>query len=362
MLALLTSISFPAILFLIKMENIKKILFRFGAVVVGCMFFIFIAEAFFRINPKFGYAYSFFKYKTEYPLKGSSYIRPSAIFGYECIPNAKPEINLYGLIGKQYPLKKEPGTFRILVIGDSIAYCGWASEFLESNLNNNPELKSHYKYQLWTCGVPGYDVRRYALFLKHQGSAIKPDMVIVFLFMNDFELNTSLFYKDKNGDTAYHFPIDDLYQKGYIISPSLMKLSYFYRYIVLNLNNYYARHKSMPRNTPRNVYNGLQYMGQIKDMCAQSNIPLLVVIFPYLKPNEEYLSYQKREYEAIRNVAQELKLDSIDLHSFYDKLLKEGFNLRLEDDIHPNKEAHQLIAREIYGHILAKPKIIGVFR
>jgi len=67
-----------------------------------------------------------------------------------------------------------------------------------------------------------------------------------------------------------------------------------------------------------------------------------------------YEDCQIADYSAICKVVKDLKIPYYNLHNLYVQLFKENFPLREEDedDIHPSKEAHRLIARKISNYIL----------
>lgn len=311
-----------------------------------------------RLFPKFGYNYSSFQTPENalvknWNTKQQDFFRPSDLLGYEHVPNRKQRTNSYGLVSKEYDLKKDKGVYRILILGDSIAEQKWSADFLEEELNKNKSLGLSYRFEIWNAGVGGYDVRRYALFLKYKGLAYNPDMVIVFLFMNDFGLDTLIYYRTENGVVSYNFYLDTLYKKGFRVSPFMMQHSNAYRYAVLKFRAYLEQTEK-DNGINKSEDNGKYYLGRIKEMCEKRKIPLYIVIFPYLKDINEYSPYQRNEYITITKVLKEMRLDYIDLHSFYDRLIKERFDVRQskKDDMHPNKEVHIMIGKILYDYLL----------
>ncbi|MFA5276774.1 MAG: hypothetical protein WC417_07795, partial [Candidatus Omnitrophota bacterium] len=108
----------------------KKFVFLLIVVSAGILSGLLFLEIFLRLIPAFGYKYSFcrFENKNQSDIIGISfeagYMRPSALLGYEIIPNCHNNLpvasNSYGLIGKEYKLIKDKDTFRILLLGDSV--------------------------------------------------------------------------------------------------------------------------------------------------------------------------------------------------------------------------------------------------
>lgn len=340
----------------------KKIFFRTFVFLIGIIIALIFLELFFRINPRFGYKYSLPKFKADKSLDISQWpwLQPSALLGYEHIPNfgsygLAGKINSYGLVGKEHNLYKENGTFRILILGDSIAEQGWSPEFLEDYLNNNNHLfNSRYKkFEIWNAGVCGYDIRSYLIYLKHKGLRYNPDMVIIFFCLNDFNLNMNIYYRAKNGTTGYYFPITEI-SKIYKVNTFLMERSYLYRFIILRIDSYLLSKKTNKGHINLPEGNGRYYLGLIKDTCRRQRIPLFAVIFPYLKPLSGYADGERYEYQTICKVTKELRIDSLNLYEHLPG--KELFNLRAvrEDFIHPSQEGHRLIAKLIYDYLVEK--------
>lgn len=335
---------------------IRKALLILSAVLIGIVCGLLASELLLRINPVLGYSCDSFKSRVNpSPFASGSVARyrPSDLLGYELIPNSHPDINSYGLIGREYKLAKDKGVYRILVIGDSIAEQGYGSVFLEARLNTDPLLSKRYVFQVWTLGTGSYDVRRYARFLEHRGLDYNPDMVITFLFMNDFELNMNIYYKAKNDVIEYCFPISEV-SRTYNVNPFLMKHSHLYRFITLGLNKLFLLNERKAGDMLMKQESGADYLQKIKEICSQNQITLLLTIFPYLKPLSEYDEYRRGNYRCLNTAAGELGLDYINLYdglSAYDLYsLREDIN----DDMHPNLKGHRIISGIIHDYILKK--------
>lgn len=335
-----------------KIKHVLKILI---IVLLDTVFIFGTLELFLRINPKFGYIYNSFRLVSEETAMSrrfeALFYRPSSLLGYEHIPN-QGNYNCYGLVGKDYKLKKEKNTFRILLLGDSIAEQDWSRKFLEEYLNNNSLLNTNYKFEIWNAGVGGYDVRQCSIYLKHKGLDYQPDMIIIFLFMNDFEPNINIYYKTNNGVTEYYFPVREI-SKIYTPNRFFMKHSYLYRFIILKFDSFLAS-KKKNRDIDQKELNGRYYLKIINQICQEKNIPLFILIFPYLKPLTEYDDLQLSEYSIICKVVEELKIHHLNLYNLYEQLLKKNYPMRYseEDDIHPSKEVHRLIAKEVFNYLL----------
>jgi GDSL-like lipase/acylhydrolase family protein len=96
---------------------------------------------------------------------------------------------------RDYDVRKAPGTFRILVLGDSVTF-GHGSLFetsypylLEQRLK---AWQPGVDWQVWNLGVPGYNTRQELRYLQEVGDAFEPDLVIVGFYPNDFDGNDAV--------------------------------------------------------------------------------------------------------------------------------------------------------------------------
>lgn len=90
---------------------------------------------------------------------------------------------------REYSLTKSPGTFRIIVLGDSVTFGHGAlyetsyPYLLEQRLK---EWRPDVKWEVWNLGVPGYNTAQELAYLNEVGQRFAPDLVIVGFFSNDF--------------------------------------------------------------------------------------------------------------------------------------------------------------------------------
>jgi lysophospholipase L1-like esterase len=101
-------------------------------------------------------------------------------------------INSHGFRGPEYLPEKEPGTFRIVGLGDSVMF-GWGvgqEEFylhlLEEELNG--QYGGDLKFEVLDFAVPGYNTAIEVAVLEHKALAFDPDLVIIEFVNNDYGL------------------------------------------------------------------------------------------------------------------------------------------------------------------------------
>jgi PA14 domain/GDSL-like Lipase/Acylhydrolase family len=127
-------------------------------------------------------------------------IQPSRHAGivYELRPNARGRfmgqpvlINSQGLHDYEYSHRKEPGTFRIVGVGDSSLF-GWGVPFEDSGLKvleRRLNEQSHaQKFEVINFAVPGYNTAMEAETFVQRCLEYAPDLVLLNFNTNDYEV------------------------------------------------------------------------------------------------------------------------------------------------------------------------------
>ena len=90
---------------------------------------------------------------------------------------------------REYSLTKAPGTFRIIVLGDSVTFGHGAlyetsyPYLLEQRLR---QWRPDVNWEVWNLGIPGYNTAQELAYLNEVGPRFAPDLVVVGFFPNDF--------------------------------------------------------------------------------------------------------------------------------------------------------------------------------
>ncbi|MBM3809078.1 MAG: hypothetical protein FJW22_12910 [Acidimicrobiia bacterium] len=93
---------------------------------------------------------------------------------------------------REYALDKQPGTFRILVLGDSVTFGHGALSdttypyLLEKRLK---AWRPDVNWEVWNLGVPGYNTAIELKYLQRVGPRYQPDLVVVGFYENDLSDN-----------------------------------------------------------------------------------------------------------------------------------------------------------------------------
>src|SRR5712691_9574881 len=96
--------------------------------------------------------------------------------------------NQFGFNDRDYPLEKTPGTFRILVVGDSFGWAGGLEDNYTAMLERRFERREGaHKIDIVNTGYPGTHTGEQLIMLKKYGLQYSPDLVILGFFAgNDF--------------------------------------------------------------------------------------------------------------------------------------------------------------------------------
>ncbi|MFQ6110796.1 MAG: SGNH/GDSL hydrolase family protein, partial [Nitrospinota bacterium] len=95
-------------------------------------------------------------------------------------------INRHGHRGPDYPVKKSPGVFRILGLGDSLTF-GWGVEEDQTFLNVMKErlLKEGYRVEVLNAAVPAWHSVQSLHYLLKEGIRFQPDLVVMNFFVDE---------------------------------------------------------------------------------------------------------------------------------------------------------------------------------
>jgi len=292
---------------------------------------------------------SFSSYKKNYKFTGGEigYIRRTDNTPY----------NKAGIFGKDIPVKKPKGEFRILVLGDSVTEQAtiYKHGFVQTIQN---ELKFHFKksnIKVLNSGVGGYNTYQEMLYLKSKGLSTQPDIVLVAFVNNDLS-----------------YPIKFIQTKDFIkmvyISPKQIPM-----FIDFKSYNFliYSHFKSLclifikagellQKNgyTIKKFYNeipdkNISALKEIRIITKSHGIKMAVVHFPYFQnfSNYEHTKYMKI-HKKIRNICKENNIPYLDLLNIYRKYPEKSLYNKNElktssIPTHPNDLGHKIAGKAI---------------
>ena len=323
----------------------KKEFFKIIVLVILSLILIllFLEIAFRIIHPiKFE---TFISYTTRRWLGGDAFLntkiaRSSNTLGYEWIPGSECnswKINSLGMLDKERSIDKPKDVYRIICLGDSTTANSEYVKILEGLLNKNIKAK---KFEVWNCGVTGYNAIQYCRALQGKWIKYNPDMVIIGFCLNDFSV-TPLVTKERDTVVGY-FPHKEI---SSTVNPFLLKNSALYRFIVMRIlfkNNL----NSSDEDTTKSVSSNLN---KTKKLLATKDISFLLVILGVSEPLKDWKQHLQTGYAQIREIINYYNIESLDTVPIF--LNNNPSALKAMDQEHFNEKGSQLVAQAIYDYI-----------
>lgn len=149
----------------------------------------------------------------------ANFFSPDAILGWKLQPNlhrvfhspdfeTKLITNERGFRDKLHNYEKSNGTFRIVGLGDSFLF-GWGVDFKDTVLFNLQKILAldgitTKKIETINLGVAGYNISQYYKILQLEGIKYKPDLVILFFYVDDWKEDSSYDYQGVTKDGFLH--------------------------------------------------------------------------------------------------------------------------------------------------------------
>jgi len=317
----------------------KPFLVIFG-IFAGLLAGIVLFEAVLRLNGE----YDIQSYKIDCSLgrDAAKYFVPSndIFLGWE--HNKKlNNCNSFGNYDKEYRLKKDKETFRILVLGDSITEAGGYVKGLEAMLAGSGLGK---KFEVWNCGVGCYGLKQYAAYIVNRAYKFDPDMVIIGFCMNDLDDFSLVLLTEKNDISAYCFPALSKIQniESFSVNRYLLFHSYAYRFIMFRFLG--------TGNPGGSCRADASSVDMLVKYLKKRNVPLVAVLIPYLKSS--YDAGEKKDYLLLKEMLAGRDVKCLDLHGSFLDIDDVAWRDRKDDFIHPSAKGHRLIAEKLYEYLM----------
>lgn len=263
-------------------------------------------------------------------------------------------------------LKKEPNTFRIIVLGDSFTFGDCVADLadvytsvMERRLNEYFKNKIlNLKIEVVNMGVCGFSTMNELELLQRTGIKFQPDMVMVQFLSNDMEISDVGYY---------HLLTPDRFKVRKELIPDkkvhawLMGHSYFYAWLNRKYFDLQCRYKIPPDHLVREDNPGWKQcrlaMGYIRQFCTANNLSQpVMVMFPMLLPGKWDMSTypQKFIYDKARGAAQDAGFAVCDLLPVFfatKRNLREFWAFSINP--HPNVQAHALAGEAIASYLIS---------
>lgn len=313
---------------------------------------------------------------------------PDPILGYELTPGASGfawqtnvEINAYGTRDRTHPIERS-GSYRILVLGDSVTFGhGMAEEQRFTNLLEAELSTASRPVEILNFGVGGYDTLQEVVFLEHRGLQFSPDLVLLAYCMNDVG--------DDSPNRRYIRRLEGLDSPLYRLRVAQLVRTQLDRVHLarsLSLANEEERYRERNRGRiaplgddqhlsdlrgrlQRQIEGGesdfrlpwylsdahlgrLEYaLARLEELSRDPGFRVVVSILPVFSEGAGYAT----AYEIVEHMASRHGFEVIPLHPILEGRDPRALRLRERDTIHPNAEAHRLIAEALAERLDLSP-------
>ena len=262
-------------------------------------------------------------------------------------------INSLGFRGPEIALTKPEGTFRVLVLGDSIIMGSGLSEQDTFPALLQQELADRFpgrRFEVINAGVSGYGLPEEYTVLKEDGLRLEPDLVVLGFCLND--VPGTVFADHINPRRDGSFP-----GKQFLLTHLALARLFQERYNRIGLKNDFLGLADWLTAQPGSsvdlrVQAGWEaYRQQLQpllQLCREHRIHFLFVAFPHQAQFED----RKQEFRPQRQLARlarEMEFELLDPAPDFRPVLDQVYVFG--DPVHPSGFGHRLIARRIADYI-----------
>lgn len=308
----------------------RRVLLASTALLIGLALALGLVEATLRLTDPLGLNYEpeFDRYRTqalrfewEHPDPG----RPFDLDGrlYQHKPNLDLDLgsfrlrtNSLGCRGPEVARDKPPGTFRVLLLGDSVAF-GWGvddevtfARRLEAEWNAGSPAR---RLEVINTGHPMYDTNQEEATLRELGLALQPDLVVLVYVVNDIEptrdvVEATLTGKDPHPEEAVVIPGDVWTRSEALLKPVLPATA---RLLGLRSDLQARVQQLLPAGAqyrpeafhkgPRGWPRSQQALLRIRDLCTAAKVPLILFdhTLPRIEPLRGFCGQHGIAYEEL---------------------------------------------------------------
>jgi hypothetical protein len=265
-------------------------------------------------------------------------------------------LNAMGYRDRSFSLKKDPQTYRILVVGDSYtegAGCRRREAFpgvLEAALNQRIKaIGCPLRVEVYNLGICGANTVEEVNLIFKEGPLLKPDLIILAYVLNDPEVHPSdiKLFDPPAWVTAVHK----------IFLEEVHSYAYYWLFTRFTL---FKGNLTPSRDVDKYclTIHDPQYHGWLEAVAAltdlekflkENHYEFLALIYPEFN-FQQYPGKMRAVHQQIYQMMQGRGLEVIDLLNFY-----EGIDKNLSEfafsayDAHPNIKAHQLLGQYLAG-------------
>ena len=271
---------------------------------------------------------------------------PKLVYTYiprKCGNNSK------GYIDSEYKHQKGEDTFRIVIIGDSVAEGQGVplgksfGKVLEKRLNHNIR---DAKFEVIVLARTGYTTSQQLILQDDEALGYKPNVIIWSYVLND---PAHPVFHDINRDLGRFY-----FEPKSHITHLFNKFLFLLKERVATAGCDIEYHKWLHCAHSNKVE---QNINRIGDVSRVNNVPVLFIVHPVFETNGHFSKYKlKSLHDELANQSTTAGLTAIDLLDAYKNYSAKELHLEVSgsgwwDPWHPNVLGHELIADYLYSYI-----------
>jgi lysophospholipase L1-like esterase len=298
---------------------------------------------------------------------------------YELAPGSsdgRSKINTHGMRDREYPLDKPPGTFRIAVIGDSIAFGNSISESSTFSTQLEALFAKYFResgepiVEVLNFGVTGYSISQVVETLRSRALAFDPDLVVYAYALNDpqeYSLEMDQLLAQLTEAEERYLVLDG--PKNFLQRWRLYRLTRYLlnqgsagrraapvwheddpQFLALRegrFAEYFAEIHTAPE-TWQPIESGLD---ELERLAEQHDFGVHAIVFPLLTDLERYPISEV--HAQLRNAFAAHSIPALDLLDEFACFASTRGAKLAADALHPNKTGHALTAVALLRHLLA---------
>jgi len=250
---------------------------------------------------------------------------------------AGPEVNRDGFRGPDVAREKPPGTFRIIVLGDSVTFgLGVPTEeTFTARLGASLAAKrspNDPRYEVLNFGVSGYGTAQEIHLLEVKGLAYHPDLVLLVYIVNDPLGPELLALSLREVAELERRPLNVAAHHSELLGLVLDRIG-----LLRQTGRTEATYDAAYRN-PQAWAGVTDGLAELARLGREHDFRVAVVVFPLLYDFAHYPC--ARYHEQVRDAVARVGVPFLDLR--FELPLREatGYRLNVLDDTHPNARGH----------------------
>ncbi|MCX7110982.1 MAG: hypothetical protein NTX45_12840 [Proteobacteria bacterium] len=299
-------------------------------------------------------------------------VKPDPDTGWAMLPgdmhytyDIQVKLNSHGFCGPEIQTKRK-NEYRILALGDSHIYGqGLKEEELITTILNNslnaPDLKC--VFNTINMGVRAYSINSELALLRKFGIQLKPDHVILFFYINDFEkVHISQRYAKLSDKDWYMFDLSDKPTEEIVRDWNIIQL-FRKSAFIMEVHDIYSattnkegiENQILQGVMSDKVENGIHHVKDSLDelirLSKEYNFRVTLALIP--ASVQAMNEYPNQLYQStLKQYAQQHSLDIIDLLPILSGYYKQnGYLPLIPYDGHYNREGHKAFGEAMVGHL-----------